>query len=166
MWPVRDVTPAATRAAAIEGIADMSRGVTAAPPSKSPPVASLRPLRRHARASGLSGRWDSKAKFRAPPLRFPHQKNRSISGATIAAVSANSAGSASATEGIATVGCEPRRRSNLTQSRPPLFQRYCFVDMNIPPSGLIGSVVPGPMPVISTITSSSLAPSQCTAFAG
>ena len=32
--------------------------------------------------------------------------------------------------------------------------------------GLTGVVVPGPMPVICTMTSSSLAPSKCTAFAG
>ena len=32
--------------------------------------------------------------------------------------------------------------------------------------GLTNVVVPGPMPVICTMTSSSLAPSKCTAFAG
>jgi hypothetical protein len=43
---------------------------------------------------------------------FPQPKNRC--GASVAAVSANSAGSASATEGVAADGGEPQRRSNLT----------------------------------------------------
>ena len=51
----------------------------------------------HARERAAS-RWDRKLRPWRPPLRSPHQKNRSICGAIVAAVSA---GSASATEGIA-----------------------------------------------------------------
>src|SRR6266404_5602053 len=94
-----------------------SPGAEAFGPSlEMPPAPFLRPWRGHTRARPPAKPMGARVRIRVPPLRFFFKKIRSIRVPSAEAVSANSAGSASATEGIATVGCEPRRRPNLTQA--------------------------------------------------